>query len=169
MHLIYLLSVWLHIIAAVVWIGGTIFLAGVLLPAIRRPEFAQVGVPLIRATAHRFRFVGWLCFGVFVLTGSVNLWFRGIGWTELQSGHFWQGSFGTALASKLILVAVIISVSALHDFFIGPRAADAWQADPRAPQTLRLRRQAIQVARVNLLLALLASFLGVVLVRGVPW
>lgn len=123
MHLIYLLSVWLHIIAAVVWIGGTIFLAGVLLPAIRRPEFAQVGVPLIRATAHRFRFVGWLCFGVFVLTGSVNLWFRGIGWTELQSGHFWQGSFGTALASKLILVAVIISLSALHDFFIGPRAA----------------------------------------------
>lgn len=169
MHLIYLLSVWLHILAAVVWIGGTIFLASVLLPAMRRPEFAQFGVPLIRSTAQRFRYVGWVCFGVFIVTGAVNLWFRGIGWTELHSAEFWQGGFGAALATKLVLVAVIIAISALHDFSIGPRAADAWQADPRAPQTLRLRRQAIQAARLNLLLALLASFLGVVLVRGTPW
>jgi putative copper export protein len=48
---IYLLSVWLHIMAAVVWVGGTIFLVIVLVPAIRRPEFGGFAVALIRFTA----------------------------------------------------------------------------------------------------------------------
>ena len=40
MHGFYLLSVSLHIMAAVVWIGGTIFLVIVLVLAILRLEFA---------------------------------------------------------------------------------------------------------------------------------
>jgi copper resistance protein D len=79
MH-VYLISVWLHIMAAVVWVGGTIFLVIVLVPAIRRPQFAAVASALIRFTALRFRCFGWFCFGVFVLTGIVNLVALGIGW-----------------------------------------------------------------------------------------
>lgn len=169
MYLAYLLSVWLHIMAAIVWIGGTIFMASALLPAIRRPEFAKIALPLVRSTAQRFRWVGWVCFAVFIITGLFNLQFRGVGMSDLQSANFWQSNFGTVLASKLVLVAVIIAASALHDFYIGPRAAEAWQADPRSPETLRLRRQAIHAARLNLLLALLATLLGVSLVRGAPW
>jgi putative copper resistance protein D len=48
MHGLYLLSVWLHIMAAVVWIGGTIFLVIVLVPAIRRLEFRDIASVLIR-------------------------------------------------------------------------------------------------------------------------
>jgi uncharacterized membrane protein len=96
MHGVYVISVWLHIMAAVVWIGGTIFLVIVLVPAIRRPEFRGIA-----SAALRFRWVGWVCFCVFALTGIVNLAARGIGWQELQDATFWQGSFGQTLAIKL--------------------------------------------------------------------
>ena len=111
MHVFYLISVWLHIMAAIVWVGGTIFLVIVLVPAIRRPQFAVVASPLTRFTALRFRWVGWVCFGVFVSTGIVNLAARGIRWQELQEAVFWRGSFGRTLAVKLILVAAILAIS----------------------------------------------------------
>lgn len=78
MHRIYLLSVWVHIMAAVAWIGGTIFLVIVLVPAIRRPEFGGIGSALIRVTPLRFGWVGWMCFCIFVLTGIVNLTARSV-------------------------------------------------------------------------------------------
>ena len=87
--------------AAVVWVGGTIFLVIVLVPAIRRPEFRGIASGLIRFTALRFRRVGWVCFCVFALTGIVNLAARGIGWQELRDATFWQRSFGSTLAIKL--------------------------------------------------------------------
>jgi hypothetical protein len=55
-----------------------------------------------------------------------------------------------------------------HDFFLGPRAAAAWEADPASAETFRLRRQAVQLGRLNLLLALVVIVLGVMLVRGAP-
>jgi copper resistance protein D len=165
---VYLLSVWLHIMAAIVWVGGTIFLVVVLVPAIRRPEFAGIASALIRFTALRFRWVGWVCFCVFIFTGIVNLASRGIGWQELRDATFWQGSFGRTLAIKLILVAAILLISAFHDFFLGLRAAAAWETDPASAETLRLRRQAVQLGRLNLLLALVVIVLGVMLVRGAP-
>jgi putative copper resistance protein D len=168
MHGVYLISVWLHIMAAVVWVGGTIFLVIVLVPAIRRPEFGGFAVGLIRFTALRFRWVGWVCFCLFVITGIVNLVARGIGWQELRDATFWQGSFGRTLTIKLMLVAAILLISVFHDFSLGPRAAAAWEADAASAETLRLRRQTVQWGRLNLLLALAAILLGIMLVRGAP-
>jgi hypothetical protein len=150
-------------------VGGTIFLVIVLIPAIRRPQFAGVASALIRWTALRFRWVGWICFCVFLATGAVNLLARDIGWQELQDAVFWQGPFGSTLAIKLAIVAAILAISGFHDFVLGPRAADAWNSDPASPETLRLRRQAVRLGRLNLLLALTAIVLGVMLVRGAPW
>lgn len=169
MHAIYLLSVWLHIMAAVVWVGGTLFLVFVLVPAIRQPQFAALAAALIRFTGRRFRWVAWICFTIFLLTGIVNLAVRGMGVDELRHAVFWQGSFGTTLGIKLVLVFVILWISAFHDFVLGPRAAAAWEVNPASAETLRLRRQAVRVARINLLLALAVISLGSMLVRGAPW
>jgi hypothetical protein len=69
--------------------------------------------------------VGWICFCVFIFTGIVNLAARGIGGQELRDATFWQGSFGSTLAIKLMLVAAILLISLFHDFSLGPRAAAA--------------------------------------------
>ena len=168
MHTLYLLSVWCHIMAAVTWIGGTIFLALVLIPAIRRPAFSSIALELILSTVLRFRKVGWICFLIFIVTGTANLFFRGLTWSDLFNPIFWRGSFGTILAVKLAIVGIVLAVSALHDFAIGPRATEAWQQNPHSQTTARLRKQAVQIARINLLLALIAVALGTMLVRGSP-
>jgi hypothetical protein len=136
--------------------------------AIRRPQFAGVASALIRFTALRFRWVGWFCFGVFVLTGIVNLVARGIGWQELQQAVFWRDSFGSTLAIKLILVAAILVISGFHDFFrasslcgVGIESRFSRDTSPEA--------QALKLGRLNLLLALTAIGLGIMLVRGAPW
>jgi putative copper resistance protein D len=168
MRTLYLLSVWLHILAAMIWLGGMIFLVLVLVPVTRRPEYRGLAGGLIHWTGVRFRWVGWICLALLALSGLVNLAARGVTWADAWSGQLWQTSVGRALGIKLILVAVILILSALHDFAIGPRATAIWQANPGSPEALRLRRQATWIARINLLLALLVLVFAVILVRGWP-
>ncbi|MFQ5795545.1 MAG: hypothetical protein ACE5JP_10915 [Candidatus Bipolaricaulia bacterium] len=73
MHVLYLLSVWLHILAAAIWIGGMVFLALILVPVTRRPEHRGIAVSLIHWTGVRFRWVGWICLGLLLLSGIFNL------------------------------------------------------------------------------------------------
>jgi len=165
---LYLLSVWLHLLAAIVWIGGMLFLVGVLVPATRLPEYRSVAPGLIQWTGRRFRLIGWTCLGLLILTGAFNLAHRGFGWGEVWSGRLWEGPFGHTLGVKLLLVAFILLLSALHDFVVGPRATALWQENPGSPEALRLRRRAGWIGRLNLVLALIVVALGVMLVRGGP-
>lgn len=169
MGVVYLFSVWLHIFSAAVWIGGMVFLAAVLVPVTRRPEYRGVAASLFHLTGLRFRWVGWVCIALLLLTGTFNLFFRGFGWADLWSGRLWEGSFGHALAIKLLFVMVISLLSVLHDFLIGPRATRLWQANPGSTDAQRLRRQASLIGRANLLLALATVALGTLLVRGFFW
>jgi uncharacterized membrane protein len=49
--------VWLHVLAAVSWIGGMIFLSLVLAPLVRNRKAAPEFMALFRSAARRFRFV----------------------------------------------------------------------------------------------------------------
>lgn len=169
MRLLYELSVWLHILAAAVWIGGMSFIALVLVPVIRRPEFHGSAAALIERTGRQFRGVGWLCLGLLVLTGVFNVAVRGGGGVGAPSPSLWTGPFGRTLGLKLLLAAAILALSAAHDFVIGPRAMERWRRSPESAEAIRLRRQAAWIGRLNLLLALIAVGLGVMLVRGIPW
>lgn len=164
----YLLVVFLHIVAACVWIGGMVFLAAVLLPALRMPEYRAVALPLIRLTAERFRWVGWAAVATLVGTGIASLAFRGYGWAQLANGTLWQGWFGHVLAVKFALVAVIVMISGWHDLVAGPQATRLGTDPASLHATLRLRRRAAWVGRIVLLLSLAVVILGTMLVRGVP-
>jgi copper resistance protein D len=165
---LYLASVWLHVLAAVVWLGGMLFLVLVLVPALRRPALRGVAAPLIQWTGERFRWLGWLGFGLLLVSGTFNLAYRGVGWSDLWYAHFWGGPFGQALAIKLLLVAVVLLVSAAHDFYLGPRATAVWQTEPGSARAAGLRRQASRIGRLNLLLGLAIVFFATMLVRGWP-
>ena len=53
------LLVWLHLLAAISWIGGTIFLSVALVPVLKREPFASQKALLFRTIAMRFRAVVW--------------------------------------------------------------------------------------------------------------
>jgi uncharacterized membrane protein len=147
-HLLYLISVWIHIASAMIWVGGSAFLAIVAVPVLRRGEHKAAAPSVIAGMASRFRMVGWASLAVLAATGTLNLELRGYGWKNLKDGSLFDGSFGHALAVKLSLVAAILFVSALHDFAPGPR------------------RRASRFGRIVLLLGMGVVAAAAYLVRG---
>lgn len=163
---LYLAVVWLHILSALVWIGGAAFIALVLVPALRRPDFRGLAPSLLRAAALRFRAVGWVSLALLVLTGTTMLALRGLGTSAWLDGSLFDGRFGRILAVKLSLVAAILALSGVHDFLLGPRAAAVILRDPESAEAARARRIASWMGRITLLLGLGVVAAAVVLVRG---
>lgn len=163
---LYLLSVWLHILSAALWLGGMLFLVFVLVPSLRKATDEKLYVVLIHKVGARFRWVGWVSLGLLFLTGVINLHFRGYGVGEILKGQVFRGNWGHTLAVKLTLFLVVLFLSVIHDFVIGPRATRLGRENPHAPESVRLNRLARWIGRVNLLLGLLIVFWAVALVRG---
>lgn len=156
MSLWYLISVWVHILCAAFWIGGMLFLPLVLLPGVKEhPD----RVALLYKTGIQFRFYGWVVLCVLLLSGLTNLYARGIPPTL---AFFTESDYGRLVAGKLAIFAVIILVSGAHDFVFGKKALEEMQQNPDP----RFRLVARWSGRINLLLALVMAFLGVVLSRG---
>jgi uncharacterized membrane protein len=163
--LLYFLNVSIHVLAAVLWLGGMFFLGVVGAPALRRVEPAALRQRLFQELGLRFRKVGWVAIAILLITGVLNLHFRGwLHWSGmLGSAAFWQSALGHALASKLIAVATMIAVSATHDFILGPAAG---RAEPGSPRAVRLRRRAALLARVNAIIGVIVVLAAVRLARG---
>ncbi len=71
-----LLARWLHLLAAITWVGGMLFIALVFVPVTRRPPDPALRGRLVREAGRRFRSVGWIALGLLVLSGLANLWDR---------------------------------------------------------------------------------------------
>ncbi|NIT56624.1 MAG: DUF4149 domain-containing protein, partial [Aliifodinibius sp.] len=83
MRWFYATSVFIHILSAVVWIGGMIFIALIVVPVTRKPLFENVKTSLIQTIGERFRIIGWICLALFLLTGYLNIGFKGLGWDTI--------------------------------------------------------------------------------------
>lgn len=172
MRIIYLISVYTHILAAMIWIGGMLFLTLIALPVVRALESPGSAGRLIRLMGQRFRDIGWVCIALLLLSGFTNLWYRGIRWESLLSAQFWGTPWGRLLAVKLTVVLAMLINSAWHDFVLGPRVTALMESRPnlgvRSAEVQRLRRQTAWLARINLLLGLVVIALAIMLVRGLP-
>lgn len=165
MRALYLTNVTIHVLAAMLWLGGMLFLGVVGAPALRAVEPAALRQRLFQELGLRFRVVGWWAIGILIVTGTLNLYFRGwLHWTDvLGSPRFWATAAGHALALKLLAVSAMLVVSSIHDFVLGPRAG---RATPGSPLAISLRGRAARLARLNALLGVLAVVAAVWLARA---
>ena len=154
------LLVWLHLLAAISWIGGTIFLSVVLAPVLKREPFTSQKALLFRTIAMRFRVVVWGAIAALLLTGPLLLHQRGI---PIADPSGWP----MVLVVKLGLVAILLLLTLTHDLIIGPRVGRIVQlptkSRTRFDHTLVLWSP--WVARFSLVLALAVLFAAVMLVR----
>lgn len=154
----------LHLLAALLWLGGMFFLAVVAAPVLRSVDPPPLRAALFQRIGARFRTVGWIAIAVLLATGVGNLAFRGLlEWETLGDGAFWTGRYGRTLAWKLGLVGAMVGISAVHDFVEGPRAS---RLEPGSPAALRARRRSAWLARVNALLGVALVLAAVRLARG---
>lgn len=164
MRSLYLTMATLHVLAAITWIGGVLFLALVGAPALRRVEPASLRSALFEAIGLRFRYVGWGAVATLLVTGTWLLQLRGwLAWKVLGDGTFWATGVGRALAWKLALVTVMLALSAVHDVLLSPARARALEQAPGGAAT---RRRLVLLARVGALAALGVVVAAVRLVRG---
>lgn len=158
---LYKFLVYLHILGAIGWVGGILFLGVVAVPAVRKLDDDSRS-RIINALGSRFRTVGYALLGLLAVTGIIQSVYNGATVATVLSGRFFQTSFGRTLALKLLFVVLMVVVSVAHDFFVGPaavRVAEAGQ-DPS-----RLRKTASWLARITALLALVVVALASLLVR----
>lgn len=106
----------LHILAAVTWIGGMTFLSLVLAPLVRGRKAAPEFMALFRSAALRFRPIVWVAIVVLLATGPMLLSLRGI---HVTSPASWPG----IVTVKLTLVALLVSLTLLHDLLFGPQVS----------------------------------------------
>jgi uncharacterized membrane protein len=161
---LYHINVTIHVLAALLWLGGMFFLALVGAPVLRKVEPPELRAQLFRSLGERFRTVGWIAIGVLVLTGLLNLHYRGMLRSDrLRSGEFWRSNFGVVLGWKLAAVGAMLIVQSLHDFILGPAAS---RETPGSARALLLRRRAALWARVSALLGILVVVAAVRLARS---
>ena len=155
-----ILLVWFHLFAAVSWIGGTVFLSVVLVPVLRREQFASQKALLFRTIAMRFRMVVWGSIATLVLTGPMLLHERGI---SIMHPSGWP----MVLSIKLGLVAILLLVTMTHDLIIGPRVGRILQVpvESRTRSDHAMVGWSPWIARSSLLLTLAVLLAAVVLVR----
>ena len=158
----YLATVYLHILAAVIWVGGMLFLSLVVVPVALRLSPERRGA-LLSDMGSRFRWVGWACIVVLAVTGVLLLERRGTGLGEVFAGAFIGGPRGVVLLTKLSAFGAMVALSLLHDFVLGPRLTIALQTAPTRAKGLR--RGTSWLARANLALGLAVLVLAVLLVR----
>jgi uncharacterized membrane protein len=148
-----LLVLWLHLVGAVVWIGGLAYQTHVLLPAARGGAVA----PFADA-ARRARSTTWVAIVVVVLTGFYNV-------TRLGPiDRVMQSSAGMMVVAKFGLVILAVALAAQRDFaqLASLRAALAGGGDP-APALRAIAR----LDRLVLVIALIVLYLGLAISRAV--
>ena len=154
------LNVWLHILAAVTWVGGMLFLSLIAVPVLRRVDAPLLRRDLFLAMALRFRGLVWICIAVLIPTGIVNV---------LYYGNTAAGSpYMDVLHIKLGLVVFLVIMGLVHDFVIGPRAARAMSRDglPPTGTDLLMVELAPWIGRFNLLLGIVILMLAAALTRS---
>jgi uncharacterized membrane protein len=140
-----------HLMAAIVWVGGTIALVFVSVPPAQRLEGPQRAA-MLRELGRRWRPIGWSALAVAIATGA---------WIASLEHAFdtTPTRFDIVLAAKGALVGLLVAGAYLHDFVLGPGLAR--QIREGKPQSMR--PVLVAIGRLNLLITIALPILGAVL------
>ena len=138
-----------HLLAAAVWVGGTVALVFVAVPVIVRLE-GEARASALKTLGKRWRPIGYGALGAAVVTGLL------LADDDVDGA---SAGFGVVLAVKMAAVALMVGLSVLHDFVLGPRLA----AQVRAGQPPTERPRLVLVGRIAFVLTIAVPVLGVAL------
>lgn len=91
--------VFVHVLAATVWVGGQLTLAG-LVPGLR-----ALSAEAPRAVARRFNQIAWPAYGVLLATGL---------WNIVELSPDWDTAYGRTVMAKIAVVAASGLSALLH-------------------------------------------------------
>ena len=138
-----------HLLAAMVWVGGSVALVFAGVPAIRVLEGEPRGRAM-RELGLRWRPLGYSALGVAVLTGVV---------LASHDRSDARSPFDTVLWVKVGLTAALVVVSYLHNYVFGPRL----QSEIKEGRPPTSRPTLVAVGWTSLALTVTVPILGAIL------
>jgi putative copper export protein len=139
-----------HLLAAAVWVGGTVALVFVGVPVVARLE-GEVRSRSMRMLGQRWRPIG---YGALLVLGVTGVPLAAHDW-DAGSGFRWT------LLAKVASAIALVGLAALHDFVLGPRLGREIR-EGREPLT---RPLLVAVGRAAFVFTIAVPLLGVALTR----
>jgi putative copper export protein len=152
---VYTTLVAFHLLAAAVWIGGTVALVFTAVPVLRMLPREQ-RADSVRLLGRRWKPIGWASL---LVLGASGAWLAFGYWGADDADILFRSENGHLLIAKTVLYLCLVTSAALHDFVLGPRLNRQIRAG--RPQTLRRPMQIVGWITFSATLAL--PVLGVVL------
>jgi len=158
MQALAIVVLWVHLLAAVTWLGGLIFMNVVLSPAV-----GAKGVPpqFVRLMGmQRFKGYAWASIVVVVVTGTMNT----LGNVN-RFDAFYTTPYGITLAIKILLVLLMIGITAWNSLRLGPKLAQGAPAPGAQPGTdvVALQKRLVILSYVNVTLGVIVLLLAAIL------
>jgi len=100
----------LHVLGAIIWVGGQLTITAVVLPPARRLLTTTDRTDVLRTVGKRFALVTALFFlPNQITTGILLAWRHDVTWAALL-----QPGYGRVLAAKLLLFTVVMAAATVH-------------------------------------------------------
>ncbi len=149
---------WLHILAAVAFIGPQIFLVFAAMPALRTIADVQARAQATRVMTMRFGMLAGGALAVLLVTGIINYFHaKDLGYLDIKR-------YFIALQIKLTLVALVVVLTIVHGAVLGRRLQELQDRGASEAEIASTRQWSMLVSAANLaasiIILLCAAILG---------
>jgi len=164
MSLVDALIMWAHLIAASIWVGGSIFIGIVLAPLLKTISDSIEGrLSIMIRVGRKFNKIGVPSLIVLIATGIYN----SVGFI-VKPSMILSTSYGIVLLIKIILVIILIITFAIHVRLIRSEVERKIESKQLSGEFLqKLRSKIIMLGRLTVILSLTILLMAALLHSGV--
>ena len=164
MSLVDALIMWAHLIAASIWVGGSIFIGIVLAPLLKTISDSIEGrLSIMIRVGRKFNKIGVPSLIVLIATGIYN----SVGFI-VKPSMILSTSYGIVLLIKIILVIILIIIFAIHVRLIRSEVERKIESKQLSGEFLqKLRLKIIMLGRLTVILSLAILLMAALLHSGV--
>ena len=157
------LLTWIHITSAAIWVGGSLFIGIVFAPILKKMSMpVEERIQLMVQVGRRFNKLALPALFILIATGMYQAHL-----VLQKSDILYNTSYGHILIIKIILVAALVILYAVHVRIIRKDVEDKIIAKEMSQEQLqKLRKKIIILGEVTVVLSIIILFLASVLNAG---
>ena len=157
------LLTWVHITSAAIWVGGALFIGVVFAPILKKMSMpVEERIQLMVQVGRRFNKLALPALFILIATGMYQAHL-----VLQKSDILYETSYGHVLIIKMILVAALLVLYAVHVRIIRKDVEDKIIAKEMPQEQLqKLRKKIIILGEVTVVLSIIILFLAAVLNAG---
>ena len=157
------LLTWIHITSAAIWVGGSLFIGVVFAPILKKMSMpVEERIQLMVQVGRRFNKLALPALFILIATGMYQAHL-----VLQKSDILYETSYGHVLIIKIILVAALVILYAVHVRIIRKDVEDRIIAKEMPQEELqKLRKKIIILGEITVVLSIIILFLASVLNAG---